>query len=170
MAAGRGFLDCLQYAHTVREHDLDETVMLYASRYLDCMEYAHINNCPWDIKVIPYAIKYRAYECVKYAVFNGCPLPASEHPNDLLPLPEWFTSSPLVHGCAPMPPSTTLRCISEDHRSTVHGTHPQFFHMIHSTLLYLGYSAQDALNIRKRLGTGVVGEGVYYYNHIYMPV
>jgi hypothetical protein len=74
MAANRGHLECLRYAH---EHgcpwDIETTWIAAKRRHLECLRYAHEHGCPWDEEICWMAALDGNLECLKYAHEHGCP-------------------------------------------------------------------------------------------------
>ncbi len=73
LAAERGSLDCLQYAHE-RGCPWDGSTCAAAARAgsLACLQYAHENGCPWQESTCAQAAECGSLKCLQYAHKHGC--------------------------------------------------------------------------------------------------
>ena len=76
IAAKKGHLDCLRYAHENVWSPLNEKICLTAAEngHLDCLRYAHENGAPWDKNTCSCAAQNGHLDCLRYAHENGAPL------------------------------------------------------------------------------------------------
>ncbi len=74
LAAIKGSLECLRYAHENGcPWDSYTCTLAARSGSLECLRYAHENGCPWGKAVCSAAAIWNNIECLKYARGNGCP-------------------------------------------------------------------------------------------------
>ena len=53
--------------------DADTCLIAAQKGHLECLKYAHENGCPWDEQTCAYAAQNGHLDCLKYAHENGCP-------------------------------------------------------------------------------------------------
>jgi hypothetical protein len=170
VAAYGGSLSCLDYAREIG-HSLNDQVSLYALECdsVECVQYAYEHGCNWDRRFIGLAVGKKAYKCIKYAYLRNCPVPAERRNARSVPLPTWFTSSPLVERCAPVPPSLIFRCLTAAHRKTVRHRVPQAADL-YITLKSLGYTKMPVSTESIFLGWKVSPHSFMYREELHTDI
>ncbi len=78
VAARRGSIDCLSYAHASGcPWDESSCELAALEGNLPCLAYAHEHGSEWSTHTLHYAARRGHLECLKYAHTHGCPYNAS---------------------------------------------------------------------------------------------